>query len=201
MRGAQPSPYLNEVCVVNRISESLNDMIEPVIKLVQPNLDFFASYMQSIDEMSACGEKIWEDIIQKGDETPEQFIARLLRSANSPAPDRVPETTHWAMIDNEVVGRIALRHVLNENLKEFGGHIGYEVRPSFRRKGVAVAMLKKLLATPKAKEIGRLLLTCAPDNIASNKTIIANGGVLTQTQYVEKWNRNTNYYWIDLENS
>jgi len=94
--------------------------------------------------------------------------------------------------------RIALRHWLNENLKEFGGHIGYEVRPSFRKLGIAKEMLRQILQTPKAKEIGRLLLTCSPDNIASNKTILANKGVFEKSAFVEKWQRLTNYYWIDL---
>jgi predicted acetyltransferase len=88
--------------------------------------------------------------------------------------------------------------VLNSNLEEFGGHIGYEVRPSCRMRGVAKEMLYQLLQTARAKEIGSLLLTCAPDNLASNKTIIANGGVLAKTAYVERWKRDTNYYWIKL---
>ena len=95
-----------------------------------------------------------------------------------------------------LLGRIALRHFLNDNLKEFGGNIGYEVRPSARRKGIATEMLRLLLLTPKAKEIGRVLLTCAPDNIGSNRTIVSNGGILEKTVFVQKWNRDTNYYWI-----
>jgi predicted acetyltransferase len=59
-------------------------------------------------------------------------------------------------------------------------------------------MLKLILQTAKAKEIGRLLLTCAPDNIASNKTIQKNGGVLAKTAFVERVQRQTNYYWIEI---
>jgi predicted acetyltransferase len=171
-----------------------------MIELIRPKIELFDSYMEFINEMHELGEKIWEDIIQKGEESPELFIERLLQAETTPIVDRVPETTYWGTIKNEVVGRISFRHKLNENLSEFGGHIGYEVRPSFRKKGVAKEMLKSLLATPRAKEIGRLLLTCSPDNIASNKTITANGGVLAETRFVKKWNRNTNYYWINLSN-
>src|SRR5690606_7632066 len=99
---------------------------------------------------------------------------------------------------NLVVGRISFRHRLNENLKVFGGHIGYEVRPSWRKKGVATEMLRMLLKTERAKQIGRLLLTCAPDNVASNKVILANGGVLEKTAFVERVGRMSNYYWIEL---
>ncbi len=110
----------------------------------------------------------------------------------------MPETVYWAVIDEAVVGRISLRHRLEGNLLKMGGHIGYEVRPSFRRRGVATAMLRELLKTEKAKEIGRLLLTCAPDNIASNKTILANGGVFTEKVFVEMVNDYRNHYWIEL---
>ena len=60
-------------------------------------------------------------------------------------------------------------------------------------------MLRLLLLTPKAKEIRKLLLTCSPDNLASNQTMLANGGILAETKYVEKWQRNTNYYWIEVK--
>jgi predicted acetyltransferase len=59
-------------------------------------------------------------------------------------------------------------------------------------------MLRQVLQTPKAQEIGKLLLTCAPFNVGSNRTIIANGGELEKTAFVQKWSRDTNYYWIDL---
>lgn len=102
-------------------------------------------------------------------------------------------------IGSKVVGRIALRHRLNANLTEFGGHIGYEVRPTVRRQGIATEMLRLILATQKANEIGRLLLTCSPTNAASNKTIVANGGVLERTIWVKRVKRDTNLYWIDLK--
>jgi len=59
-------------------------------------------------------------------------------------------------------------------------------------------MLRQVLRTPEARAIGRLLLTCAPDNLASNRTILANGGVLERTIFVERIARQTNLYWITL---
>src|SRR5262249_50812061 len=150
-----------------------------------------------IEEMRLSGEQIWESMIPRENEGPEEFVARLNWEEVNPGPSLVPQSTYWGAIDDgKVVGRITLRHYLNEKLKEFGGHISYEVRPSSRRCGVAREMLKKILETLKAKEIGRLLLTCAPDNEASNKTITANGGIFEKTAYVAAWKRDTNYYWI-----
>lgn len=169
------------------------------LTLILPDEHFAESYLSCMAEMRDLGEKVWDATVPRADESTAQFVARLLRAKTSPEPGLVSETTYWAILDREVVGRIALRHTLNKNLEEFGGHIGYEVRPSARRKGVATEMLRLMLQTPKAKEIGRVLLTCAPDNIASNKTIQKNGGALSETKFVERVQRHTNYYWIVLK--
>lgn len=168
------------------------------IEIVSPNKNLVPSYLDFIAEMAAIGEKIWESNVPREHESAESFVARLLRAKASPEPSLVPETTYWAVNNQIVVGRIALRHELNKNLEEFGGHIGYEVRPSARKKGMATEMLKLILETPDAKSIGRLLLTCSPDNVGSNKTIKKNGGAFQRTAYVEKFQRQTNYYWISL---
>lgn len=172
-----------------------------MIELQRPSSPLFASYLEFIQAMRERGEKIWDGMIPGAGESPARFVEGLQDASSAPGPGLVAQTAYWATLGSQVVGRIALRHELNESLSEFGGHIGYEVHPSFRQKGIAREMLKKLLATPKAREIGRLLLTCAPDNVGSNKTIQANGGVLAKTAYVEKWRRDTNYYWIDLSES
>lgn len=169
-----------------------------MIQLQTPTLDLVPSYMDFMNEMNAHGEKIWDGTTPYSTESHADFIQRLHLEATSPMPDRVAESTYWATQNNQVIGRISLRHKLNKNLQEFGGNIGYEVRPSFRRKGVATAMLKLLLQTPKAKQIKNLLLTCSPDNLASIRTIELNGGTFERTAFVEKWNRQTSYYWINL---
>lgn len=170
-----------------------------MIELKRPHIKLLPSYLSFVKEMELNGEKIWEGFLPLENETEEQFVERLLSCETHPKPGLVEDTIYWATEADLVVGRIALRHRLSENLKEFGGHIGYEVRPSVRKKGIAKEMLRLVLETPKAQELGQLLLTCAPDNMGSNKTILANGGVLTKTAYVEKWQRETNYYWIDLK--
>jgi len=171
------------------------------MELRRPSIALVASYLESIAEMTALGEVIWESMIPRAGESLDEFVERVLSSEDRPEPGRVADSCYWAVEGEVVVGRIALRHHLTASLEEFGGHIGYEVRPSFRRRGVASEMLRQLLDLPRARAMGRILVTCAPDNVGSNKAIVACGGVLTRTAFVEKWQRQTNYYWFDLPRS
>ena len=167
------------------------------LQLKRPAVELVSSYLDFLDEIAALGERVWPARPKAG-ETRENFVAGVLQAEVAPAPDHVPQTTYWATVSETVVGHIGLRHRLNAELAEFGGHIGYSVRPSYRARGLAKEMLRQVLRTPKAQEIGKLLLTCAPDNIASNRTIRANGGMLERTVFVERVGRDTNLYWISL---
>jgi predicted acetyltransferase len=73
---------------------------------------------------------------------------------------------------------LALRHRLNDKLLEVAGHIGYDVRPTARRRGHATAMLREALPHAAAIGIDQVLLTCDEDNVGSYKTIESNGGVM-----------------------
>ncbi|MBB5872802.1 putative acetyltransferase [Allocatelliglobosispora scoriae] len=111
-----------------------------------------------------------------------EIFTRFLRDQaleSSPRPEHfVPSTTLWWVEGDEYLGRLAIRHRLSPFLLEVGGHIGYDVRPTARRRGHATAMLRAAL--PIALELGidPALVTCDDTNIASRRVIEANGGVL-----------------------
>ena len=90
----------------------------------------------------------------------------------------VTGTYLWMLDDDVVVGRISLRHALTPWLLEVGGHIGYAVRPSARRRGHATAALALMLDVAAERGMDTVLVTCDDDNVASRKVIEANGGVL-----------------------
>jgi predicted acetyltransferase len=100
--------------------------------------------------------------------------------------------------DGKLVGRSDLRHRLNPALEIIGGHIGYDVRPSERRKGFGTLILKLIME--KARKIGlsEVLVTCDTDNIASAKIIEKNGGKLEKQIIYEKTGKLVSHYRIQL---
>lgn len=83
-----------------------------------------------------------------------------------------------AVDDGTIVGRTSIRFELNEFLRTLGGHIGYAVRPPYRRQGHATEILRQSLIIARNRGIDPALVTCDDDNIASAKVIEANGGRL-----------------------
>jgi predicted acetyltransferase len=125
------------------------------------------------------------------------WLARLdLQSdpATAPPPGKVHCTYRWIIEDDRVLGGIALRHDLNE-FNQHLGHIGFGIRPSARRRGIATWALGQMVIEARRLGLRRVLLVCAGDNVASAKTIERNGGVLEDDPADQPELRR---YWIDL---
>ncbi|GAA4623025.1 GNAT family N-acetyltransferase [Cellulomonas oligotrophica] len=90
----------------------------------------------------------------------------------------VPATFLVGVVDGVIVGRVSVRHRLNAWLAQYGGHIGYAVRPAYRRQGHATALLRAGLVHCAALGIDQALVTCADTNVASARTIEGCGGAL-----------------------
>jgi predicted acetyltransferase len=113
------------------------------------------------------------------------------RGENLPE-ELVPSTTRWVAVDDRLVGFLSVRHELNDVLFELGGHIGYAIRPSERRRGYATAATALALAECRRLGIGRVLVTCDDTNLASAAVIERNGGVLEDVRNGKR------RYWVDL---
>lgn len=101
--------------------------------------------------------------------------------------------------EDKLLGLIQIRLELKGYLIEYGGHIGYCVRPSERRKGYAKVMLQRALELCKEISLTKILITCLEDNIGSEKTIIACGGKYERTIFDDKnYQARLKRYWIQL---
>jgi len=126
---------------------------------------------------------------------------------NKDAEDPIKKPSFWVVSeqfayvrvsDGRIVGMIQFRHEFNDFLRDFGGNIGYSVRPDERGKGYATRMLRACLGVCKAFGLKRVLITCIEGNEGSKRTILANGGVYEKTVFCERDGVILERYWITL---
>lgn len=114
-------------------------------------------------------------------------------------PDHVPWNTYW-LVDHEgrILGTSRLRHRLSARLNIEGGHIGYDIRPSARRKGLGKRILT--LTCEKAVERGltRVMVTCDADNVASARIIASRGGEEFESSISMRTGKQVRRFWIDI---
>jgi predicted acetyltransferase len=175
-------------------------------ELITPDGRGHASFLAAMTEFQAEGRGgpeddsvVGEDIARysPGWSDPKVFAGYIRavladgRSDGVRPAGQVPASTLWYVEGAGYLGRITIRHTLTPRLLERGGHIGYDIRPSARRRGHATTMLRAALPVAVALGIDRVLITCGAGNLASSGVIRACGGVL------EDERAGTLRYWLD----
>ena len=173
------------------------------IRLITPSMAYAEQIMamrqeilNAADEDSFAGCGSLQDC-----ETAESWLEILRRMEN---PDTIPagsvsSNTYLAVriSDDRLVGIIDLRHHIDHPiLGVWGGHMGYTVRPSERGHGYAREILRLNLENCRNRGMKKILITCSPNNPASEKTILANGGGFEKQVLVD--GDPIRRYWIEL---
>jgi predicted acetyltransferase len=126
------------------------------------------------------------------------WVARLADESDQAKPLAAGQVrcTYWWIVEGDrVLGGIALRHEFNDYVR-WAGHIGYGIRPSARRGGLATWALGWMLDEARVLGMDRVLVVCAADNVASAKTIERHGGVLEGIRDTE--HGPARRYWIKI---
>ena len=170
--------------------------------LIRPSPDMEKAALDYHAEHLACGETVLHgsalmDTLPYG-----EWVQRTLENAH-------PDTVHgdWVVADTfftvrqtdgRIVGMVDIRHSLDTPfLTTIGGHIGYGVRPSERRKGYATAILGLALEHARGLGLSQVMLSCYQDNEGSRRTILKWGGV-KEREVVHTDGKTVDVYWIGL---
>ncbi|WP_174184022.1 GNAT family N-acetyltransferase [Nocardia barduliensis] len=150
--------------------------------LIAPTTRLHAAWLEAHREWGpgphedGFGLRLYDEV-----DSPTGFAAWVARLADEPGQavegGRAQCTYRWIAEGERVLGGIALRHGMDDFVQR-AGHIGYGIRPSARRRGLATWALGRMLDEAENLGMDRVLIVCAADNIASAKTIERQGGVL-----------------------
>jgi predicted acetyltransferase len=168
-------------------------------KLINPSIEHKEKYL---DYLNDWGDEsmtpLTSDIKHMSYEDLLKYFYDAEHDINLPR-GYVPDSNYFFVDEEEnILGFVNIRHYLNDILLKIRGHIAYGIRPSMRGKGLSKKMLKLALEKAKERGINRILMVCDKSNVASAKTIIANGGILENEVYDVTDHEIIQRYWIDL---
>lgn len=170
-----------------------------LLRLIEPSIKIEQAYIDYISEWEKTGERIVPQSSRREGLNYFDLITKWKEESTEKAYNKglVPASLYFLADESErIYGALQIRHGLNEYLFNYGGHIGYGIRPSERQKGYATKMLALSLPFAKSLGIDKVLITCFKSNCASAKTIINNGGIL-ENEVIED-GKIKQRYWINL---
>jgi predicted acetyltransferase len=168
-----------------------------MIQLVLPNHERANDYFDLCQEYAIIDNSNY-NCITTIEKAKERILLDLHNSIQIDEYTGIKTLVYWVENDKrEIIGTCRIRLGLNERFSRIGGHIGYDVRPKYRRNGYGTQILKMSLEEIRKNGVEKILLTCDEDNEGSIKVIERNGGKLEDTIYDEKTNKGVRRYWIE----
>ena len=176
---------------------------EPSLKRKDAAIDYINEHIDYGSNINGVGGL--DRILNEGGSY-EEWLEKVTKEQSKKYAEsigKVPANTYFTIreSDNKIIGMVNIRHYLNDYLRKFGGHIGYGIRPTERRKGYNKINL--YLGLIEAKKIGldKVMLDCDVENLGSSKTMEALGGKLERTEIDPYDGILTSVYWINVDES
>ena len=119
--------------------------------LVKAGPEWRSALLGIAEEYAAHGEARYQMALADCD----GYLQMLAADDAGTTPGHVRMTSYWAMEAGLMVGSIRLRYTLTPALRQVGGHIGYDVRPSRRGQGYGTQMLALTLQSRTGGGAGR----------------------------------------------
>jgi predicted acetyltransferase len=167
--------------------------------LVTPTAEYKESFLEAVAEFEPHEQNmIVERRLAGGDFDRYLKVVEAWTRGEQMPLGWVSVSTFWLIDDGVYVGSTNVRHELNRYLHDYGGHIGYTIRPTKRRMGYGTEICRLALEESKKLGLTRVLITCDDDNVGSRKIIEANGGVLEDVVPQPDVNVPKRRYWFDV---
>lgn len=171
---------------------------EPSINRKEEAIDYIQEHIKYNSPINGSGS------LNRYIDNYEEWLIKLEKEKDvDPNSERMPGLTYFLIReeDNKIIGMINIRLSLNERLKKCGGHIGYGIRPTERRKGYNKINLYLGLQICQSYGLDKVLLDADIDNPASWKTMEALGGKRISTYHYDEENMDCYKYEIDVDKS
>ncbi|PKO12999.1 MAG: GNAT family N-acetyltransferase [Chloroflexi bacterium HGW-Chloroflexi-10] len=171
------------------------------LSLIRPTPVLETDFCETIAEFRALREDTIESFFSLHNCDFRSYLlqTQLMEAGRNLPKGYVASTTYWSVLDNKrIIGICRFRHDLTPALRIEGGHIGYSIRPSERKKGYGTQQLALILAECRQLGYKKVMITCDWDNIGSYKIIESNGGVRTGEALSPTSKKRVYHYWVQL---
>ncbi len=173
------------------------------LRLVKPTLKHKQSGIEYIEEHYRYNSNIHgSGGLDRYLNNYQEWIIKLKNDISNPGPGRVRALIYFLIreSDSKIIGMINIRLELNDQLRRSGGHIGYSIRPTERRKGYNKINLYLALEICHQYGLEEVILDCEKKNLGSSKTMQALGGKLI-SEYIDENNLLCQRYNINVSKS
>ncbi len=163
-------------------------LVSPATDLRDPFLDMAREYVDTKDEIDFADALV----------NFSTYLERTTLEQRGLREGRMPCSHFWLLDGPIVIGTSRVRHSLTPELEREIGHIGYDIRPTQRRRGHASTLLRLTLDRARELDLSGVWIICDTDNLASVATAERCGGLLHSELISERTGAPIRRYWTVL---